>query len=90
MSSALPWYMLLLPFFAAVVILLFTKSYRDLSSFISVAAALASFVCSCVVFLTPNIRAFELTWIDLRPILYGTAKQRTAGVKTSVLSSSDI
>jgi NADH-quinone oxidoreductase subunit L len=62
--------MLLLPFFAAVVIVLFTKSYRRLSSFISVAAALASFVCSCVVFLAPNIRAFELTWVDLRPVLY--------------------
>jgi len=62
--------MLLLPFFAAVVIVLFTKSYRGLSSFISVAAALASFVCSCVVFVRPNIRALELTWIDLRPVLY--------------------
>src|SRR6202171_5697932 len=70
MSNTLPWVMLLLPFFAAVVIVLFTKSYRRLSSFISVAAALASFVCSCVVFLAPNIRAFELTWVDLRPVLY--------------------
>src|SRR5438034_9459215 len=70
MSSTLPWYMLLLPFFAAVVIVLFTKSYRGFSSFISVAAALASFVCSCVVFVRPNMRAVELTWIDLRPVLY--------------------
>src|SRR5438128_617417 len=70
MSSTLPWYMLLLPFFAAVVIVLFTKSYRGFSSFISVAAALASFVCSCVVFVRPNMRALELTWIDLRPVLY--------------------
>ena len=70
MSSALPWYLLLLPFFAAVVIVLFTKSYRSLSSFISVAAVLGSFLCSCVVFVTPNIRALELTWVDLRPVLY--------------------
>ena len=39
MSSALPWYILLLPFFAAGTIVLLTKSYRGLSSFISVAAA---------------------------------------------------
>ncbi len=43
MSSALPWAILLLPFFAAVVIVLFTKSYRGLSSFISVVAVLGSF-----------------------------------------------
>ena len=40
MSSALPWFILLLPFFAAVVIVLITKPYRGLSSFISVAAVL--------------------------------------------------
>ncbi|PZR74302.1 MAG: NADH-quinone oxidoreductase subunit L [Chthoniobacterales bacterium] len=70
MSSALPWYILLLPFLAAVVIVLFTKSYRGLSSFISVAAVLASFALSCVVFATPNIHALELTWLDFRPVLY--------------------
>ncbi|MEY2561070.1 MAG: NADH-quinone oxidoreductase subunit [Verrucomicrobiota bacterium] len=70
MSSALPWYILLLPFFAAVAIVLLTKSYRGLSSFISVAAVLASFALSCVVFATPNIRAIERTWIDLGPVLY--------------------
>ena len=70
MSSALPWYILLLPFLAAVVIVLFTKSYRGLSSFISVAAVLGSFAFSCLVFATPNIRSLELTWIDLRPVLY--------------------
>ena len=70
MNSARPWYILLLPFFAAVVIVLITKSYRGLSSFISVATVLGSFGCSCVVFVTPNIRALELTWIDLPPLLY--------------------
>ena len=70
MMSALPWYLLLLPFFAAVVIVLFTKSSPGLSSFISVAAVLGSFVCSCLVFATPNIQTLELTWIDLRPVLY--------------------
>ena len=70
MTSTLPWFLLLLPFFAAVVIVLFTKPYRGLSSSISVAAALASFGCSCVVFITFDIRALELTWVDLRPVLY--------------------
>jgi NADH-quinone oxidoreductase subunit L len=70
MSSILPWYILLLPFFAAVVIVLFTKSHRGVSAFISVAAVLGSFACSCAVFVTPNIHALELTWIDLSPVLY--------------------
>jgi NADH-quinone oxidoreductase subunit L len=69
MSSALPWYILLLPLFAAVAIVLFTKSSRGLSSFISVAAVLGSFAGSCVVFVKPGMRAFELTWIDLPPVL---------------------
>jgi NADH-quinone oxidoreductase subunit L len=70
MNSALPWYILLLPFFAAVTIVLLTKSYRGLSSFISVAAVLVSFALSCIVFARPNIRAIERTWIDLQPVLY--------------------
>ena len=70
MSNALPWSILLLPFLAGVVIVLLTKAYRGVSSVISVTAVLASFVCSCLVFATPNIRSLELTWIDLRPVLY--------------------
>src|SRR5256714_12986527 len=68
--SALPWYILLLPLLAAAVIVLLTKSRPGISSFIAVAAVLASFAGSCVVFATPNIQALELTWIDLRPVLY--------------------
>jgi len=70
MSSALPWYILLLPFAAAVTIVLLTKSYPGLSSFLSVGAVLISFAFSCVVFASPDIRALELTWLDLRPVLY--------------------
>src|SRR3979409_1155562 len=69
-SALLPWLILLLPFLAAVVIVLFTKRWPGLSSFISVLAVLASFAGSCVVFATPNIQALELTWLDLRPVLY--------------------
>src|SRR4051812_33120501 len=70
MVNTLPWLILLLPFVAAVVIALLTKPWPGLSSFISVAAVLVSFAASCVVFVTPNIETFELTWIDLRPVFY--------------------
>src|ERR1700730_10127956 len=69
-GALLPWFILLLPFLAAVVIVLFTKRWAGLSSFISVLAVLASFARSCVVFATPDIQALELTWLDLRPVLY--------------------
>src|SRR5438067_11244740 len=65
LMSALPWYILLLPLFSALVIVLFTKSWPGLSSFISVVAVLASFAGSCVVFATPDIQALELTCLDL-------------------------
>src|SRR5687768_263125 len=70
MTSALPWLILLLPFFAAAAIILFTKPLPAVSSFISVATVLACFVFSCIVFATPNIQALELTWLDLRPVLF--------------------
>src|SRR5438270_3427526 len=68
--SALPWYILLLPLFAAAVIALFTKRWAGVSSFLSVAAVLASFAISCFVFATPDIQTIEVTWIDLKPVLY--------------------
>jgi NADH-quinone oxidoreductase subunit L len=70
MMSALPWYILLLPLTAAALIVLFTKRWPGLSSFISVTAVLGSFALSCVVFVTPDIRPLELTWIDLKPVFY--------------------
>src|SRR5437588_1035838 len=68
--SALPWYILLLPLFAAAVIALFTKRWAGVSSFLSVAAVLASFAISCFVFATPDLQPVELIWIDLKPVLY--------------------
>src|SRR5436305_14424480 len=70
MLSALPWLILLLPLLAATVIVLITRWWPGLSSFISVVAVLASFAGSCIVFATPGIQPLELTWIDLRPVLY--------------------
>src|SRR5205085_3846934 len=68
--SALPWYILLLPLFAAAVIVLFTKRWPGVSSFLSVAAVLVGFAISCFVFTTPDIQTVELIWIDLKPVLY--------------------
>src|SRR6476659_1183948 len=70
MNGILPWFILLLPFVATVVIVLLTRPLRGLSSFISVGASLVGFVCSCVVFVRSSLQAPEFTWIDLRPILY--------------------
>src|SRR5207248_2916385 len=48
----------------------FTKSWPRLSSFISVAAVLASFAISCAVFASGDLHPPELTWIDLKPVLH--------------------
>lgn len=69
MNSLLPWYILLLPLVAAIVIMLVTRSSRVVSSYISVVAALVGFCCSCVVFAIRDISAPALTWIDLPSLL---------------------
>jgi NADH-quinone oxidoreductase subunit L len=61
----LPWLILLAPLVSAGLITLFTRKFRGLSSFISVAAVLVSLVCSWLVFLRPNPFAPEQTWIDI-------------------------
>jgi NADH-quinone oxidoreductase subunit L len=65
MNSILLWLVLLAPLFSAAVITLFTLRWRALSSSISIAAVLASFVCSCLIFTRPEISAPEFTWIDI-------------------------
>ena len=64
MNSILPWIILLAPLFSAVVITLFTLRWKALSSFISVAAVLLSFVCSCLIFSRSGISPPEFTWIE--------------------------
>ncbi len=64
MNSILPWLGLLVPLASAVVITLFTLRWKALSSFISVAAVLISFICSCLIFTQSGISAREFTWID--------------------------
>ncbi|MBV9010021.1 MAG: NADH-quinone oxidoreductase subunit L [Verrucomicrobia bacterium] len=63
--SVLPWYALLLPLFASAIIVLLTQRARNASAYISVAAVLISFICSCIIFSRPNISAAQLTWIDV-------------------------
>jgi NADH-quinone oxidoreductase subunit L len=65
MNSVLPWYVLLLPLISAIAITLFIRRSKPLSSFVSIAAVLGSFACSCLIFLRSNISAPELTWIGI-------------------------
>src|SRR5213082_1613959 len=64
MNSMLPWCSLLLPLVSAIAITLGTHRSRALSSFISIAAVLGSFVCSCLIFTRQGISAREFNWID--------------------------
>src|SRR6202171_2922990 len=67
-NSLLPWPALLLPLGSAAVITLFTRRWKDISSAISIAAVLGSFVCSCAIFIKVDISAPEFTWIDIRGV----------------------
>src|ERR1700730_8579556 len=53
---------------AAVSITLFARRSNKLSSFISIAAVLGSFVCACLIFLQTNISATEMTWIEIHGV----------------------
>src|SRR5438034_2694877 len=65
MNSLLPWIVLLAPLVSAAVITLFTRRWKMLSSSISIAAVLASFICSCFIFAHRTHGAAELMWISI-------------------------
>jgi NADH-quinone oxidoreductase subunit L len=65
MNSVLPWLALIAPLASAIFVTLFTLRFKALSSFISVAAVLISFACSCLIFSQSGISAPEFIWIDL-------------------------
>jgi NADH-quinone oxidoreductase subunit L len=65
MNSPVPWITLLAPLVSAIVITLFTRRWKRLSSLISVGAVLVSFLCSCLVFARPTNTAAEFTWIAI-------------------------
>src|SRR5438309_3992449 len=67
--SVFPWLVLLVPLAGAVVIALVTRRAASLSAFISVIAVSISFICSCVVFARPEIRAAQIPWIDFGGLL---------------------
>ena len=62
--TAVPWIILAAPLFSAAVIMLFTRRSKNVSSFISVAAVLISFICSCLIFTQSGLTATELSWLD--------------------------
>jgi NADH-quinone oxidoreductase subunit L len=68
-NTLLPWFVLLLPLISAAVITLFTRRWKTVSSLISIAAVVGSFLCSCAIFTKLDISAPELTWIDIRGVL---------------------
>src|SRR5438128_8877395 len=65
MNSILPWLILLAPLTSAVVITVFTLRWKAVSTFISIAAVLVSFDCSCLIFARATVAAAEFTWIDI-------------------------
>src|ERR1041385_9048095 len=65
MNSIFPWLILLVPLLSAAVITLFTLRWKTLSSAISIAAVLASFTCSCLIFAHSTTGAAEFTWIRI-------------------------
>jgi NADH-quinone oxidoreductase subunit L len=65
MNSLVPWLILLAPLVSAALITLFTRRWKSLSSLISVAAVLVSFLCSCLVFAHSTTAAAEFTWIAI-------------------------
>ena len=65
MHSTLPWQTLLWPLVSAISITLFLRRSKTISSLVSVAAVLTSFVLSWLIFLQPNISAVERTWLDI-------------------------
>jgi NADH-quinone oxidoreductase subunit L len=65
MNSILPWVILLAPLLSTGLITLFTLQWKGVSSFISIAAVLVSFACSCLIFTQSSIATAEVPWIDI-------------------------
>ena len=70
MNLMFPWLILLAPLVGATVITLFTLRWRTLSSSISIAAVLVSFICSCLIFAHRTVAAAEFTWIDISGVFH--------------------
>jgi NADH-quinone oxidoreductase subunit L len=68
MNLIFPWIILVAPLVSATVITLFTLRWKTLSSSISIAAVLVSFICSCLIFAHSTIAAAEFTWIGISAV----------------------
>src|SRR3989475_828273 len=70
MTSIFPWIILLPPLLSTAVITLFTLRWKALSSSISIAAVLVSFICSCLIFAHGTVAAAEFTWIGISGVFH--------------------
>src|SRR5262249_49142240 len=70
MNPFYPWLILLAPLGSAAVITLFTVRWKSLSSAISIAAVLTSFVVSCAIFANRTTAATEFTWIAINGVFH--------------------
>jgi NADH-quinone oxidoreductase subunit L len=70
MNLMLPWLILLAPLVSATAITLFTLRWKTLSSAISIAAVLVSFICSCLIFAHRTVAATEFTWIGISGVFH--------------------
>ncbi len=62
--TLLPWYVLFAPLVAAVLITVFMRRSKKLSSFLSCAAVVVSFGGACLIFARKDVSAVALNWID--------------------------
>jgi NADH-quinone oxidoreductase subunit L len=70
MKLMFPWLILLAPFVSATVITLLTLRWKTLSSSISIAAVLVSFICSCLIFAHRTVASAEFTWIAISGVFH--------------------
>jgi NADH-quinone oxidoreductase subunit L len=62
--TLLPWYVLFAPLVAAVLITVFVRRSKKLSSLLSCAAVVVSFGGACLIFARKDVSAVALNWID--------------------------
>jgi NADH-quinone oxidoreductase subunit L len=67
-NALLPWIVLLAPLVSAIVITLFTLRHKRLSSALSCAAVIVSFIGACIIFAREDILGTTLSWLDFAGI----------------------
>src|ERR1051325_11366129 len=65
MNSILPWIVLLAPLMSAAVITLFTQRAKAVSSLLSCAAVIVSFIGACVIFARGDTAAVTFNWLTI-------------------------